>query len=83
MQKLIDIERHELGPRVRLLGVRVHEYQVGFALLGCAPFAHSTLAAAAGALSGAVLVIKDWPDLFPSTRNKASWRLGIHRLPPT
>jgi hypothetical protein len=34
------------------------------------------------ALLGAYLVVKDWPDLFPATRDKASWSWGLHRLPP-
>ena len=33
------------------------------------------------ALGGLWLVVKDWPDLFPATRDTASWRLGVHRLP--
>jgi hypothetical protein len=83
----LAIERHRLGPRVFVLGRRVHEYQVGLAALaacplvsvaGWAPFLPWT---ALGALAGLWLVVKDWPDLFPSTRDRASWRLGLHRLP--
>jgi hypothetical protein len=87
MAYLLSIERHRLGPRVYVLGRRVHEYQVGLAsLAGCplvsvagwAPFLPWT---ALGALAGLWLVVKDWPDLFPATRDRASWRVGIHRLP--
>jgi hypothetical protein len=62
---MVRIERHELGPRVHVLGRRVHEYQAGLAAV----------------LLGGWLIVKDWPDLFPGTRDKASWRLGIHQLP--
>jgi hypothetical protein len=72
---VIRIERHRLGPRVHLFGRRVHEYEVGLALIVASP--RRGLAA----LAGLWLVIKDWPDLFPATRDKASWRFGIHRLP--
>jgi hypothetical protein len=84
---LVRIERHANGPRVYVLGGRVHEFELGFALL-----LGAIVAAAMGAeplwlsggcqgASGAWLVIKDWPDLFPSTRDTACWRFGIHRPP--
>ena len=87
LNTVIRIERHELGPRVHVIGRRVHEYQVGLALLAASPVgtvdtsAHGLVPAAVAALSGLWLVVKDWPDLFPATRDKASWRLGVHRLP--
>ena len=43
--------------------------------LGTDPAALALLAA------GAWLVVKDWRDLFPGSRDTASWRLGIHRAP--
>jgi hypothetical protein len=81
---IIRIERHELGPRVFVIGRRVHEYQAGFPLLALSPVASlvgSILCSLAVALVGAWLVVKDWPDLFPATRDRASWSLGVHRLP--
>jgi len=30
---VITLERHELGPRVRVLGRRIHEWQLGAAIL--------------------------------------------------
>jgi hypothetical protein len=72
---LLRIERHRLGPRIHVLGRRVHEYEVGLAILALAPRRALT------SLAGLFLVAKDWPDLFPATRDRASWRLGIHRLP--
>lgn len=87
MTFMLRIERHELGPRVYLVGRRVHEYQVGAAILAFCPIATVANAApllpwmAAAALTGLWLVVKDWPDLFPATRDRASWRLGLHRLP--
>ena len=70
-----------------MLGRRAHEYQVGLATVAVslaltAPtLPHPSLGSAAVAVAGLWLVIKDWPDLFPATRDKASWRLGVHRLP--
>jgi hypothetical protein len=86
--RVIRIERHSLGPRLHLLGRRVHEYHVGFAVLAGSPAAaadaspHLSLGKVIVAIVGLWLVVKDWPDLFKATRDKASWRLGLHRLPP-
>jgi len=87
VRNLFFIERHKLGPRVHLFGRRIHEYQAGFAVLGVSVLAsfgspaRLSLWTIVAALAGAWLVVKDWPDLFPATRDTASWRLGIHRLP--
>ena len=81
---MVRLERHPSGPRVYVLGRRIHDFHLGFALAG--------VAATIGALGkdraalvllavGAWLVIKDWRDLFPGLRDTASWRLGIHRIP--
>jgi hypothetical protein len=84
---IVRIERHALGPRVHVFGRRIHEYECGTAVLAGAPFgplAGSELVSLwtiAPLLVGLWLVVKDWPDLFPATRDKASWRLGVHRLP--
>ena len=77
---VIRIERHEQGPRVHLLGRRVHEYEVGIVMLGVSLFKRPGWVTLTG-LTGAWLVVKDWPDLFEETRDKACWRLGVHRLP--
>jgi lysyl-tRNA synthetase, class II len=81
---VLRIDRHRLGPRVYVLGARVHEWHLGAGLL---------LAVAVGALLGRVgddaptalalalglwLVAKDWRDLLPASRDTAAWRLGIH-----
>lgn len=83
LRAIVELERHRLGPRIHVFGRRIHEYQCGFAVLAFAPLAwfqgRPGLALASGA--GLWLVVKDWPDLFPATRDKASWRLGVHRLP--
>jgi lysyl-tRNA synthetase class 2 len=79
------MELHELGPRVYFLGHRIHEYQVGAAvalaalvtlltrLIPLEPWSLGLVAA------GAWLFVKDWRDLFASTRDTACWRLGVHR----
>jgi lysyl-tRNA synthetase class 2 len=82
----LRVERHPLGPRCHVAGVRVHEWHAGLALVA---------AGVAGALSGAVggwllatvlaigtwLFAKDWHDLVPSMRDSAAWSPGIHRPP--
>jgi hypothetical protein len=78
MRRPLLVERHAQGPRVHVLGCQVHEYQLGLVMLAVAP---PSRRGALAAVAGLWLVVKDWPDLFPATRDKASWRLGIHRLP--
>ncbi len=82
---MIRLERHAQGPRVFVLGLRVHEWHLGLAALLVA------LAGAAAGLwpdapgfwvavgAGGALVVKDWRDLVPSLRDTGSWRLGPHR----
>ena len=87
MKCILWIERHELGPRLHLFGRRIHEFQAGFTILAVYPVGCIACSAyfspwtAVTALVGLWLVAKDWPDLFPGTRDTASWRFGIHRLP--
>jgi lysyl-tRNA synthetase class 2 len=81
---VIRLERHQLGPRVRVLGRRVHEWQLGVAVAGLAGALRLTnVVDTPGALlltiAACWLVIKDWHDLFPSRRDTASWRPLLHR----
>jgi lysyl-tRNA synthetase class 2 len=82
---MLRIERHSLGPRVYVLGARVHEWQLGAALLVAfvgATLAHRVdrdgLAAAILLPAGLWLVAKDWRDLLPSQRDTAAWCVGLH-----
>jgi hypothetical protein len=84
---VLRLERHRLGPRVFVFGLRIHEFALGFAVLGALlvgglteawEISRATVAATA---AGSWLVIKDWRDLFPSTRNTAAWGLLPHRVP--
>jgi hypothetical protein len=82
---LIALERHPLGPRLHVAGRRVHECYVGLALGNAAALcalgsASAPLAEGLG-LVGAWLVVKDWRDLHPATRDTAAWSLGLHRRP--
>jgi hypothetical protein len=81
----LSIIRHPLGPRVYVVGVRVHECFAGIgiaaavlaiALLDRDAHPHLLLAAGVGSLW---LMAKDWPDFFPSRRDTYSWRAGLHR----
>ena len=85
---MLRIERHRLGPRVYVLGARIHEWHLGSALLLgliAAALAHRVdrdgHVAAAAMLGGAWLVAKDWRDLLPSQRDTAAWSLGLHARP--
>jgi hypothetical protein len=83
---VVKVERHELGPRVYVLGRRIHEVAVGLGLLalllafGGTDHWELTKRFDAAAAFAAWLVIKDWRDLFPSKRNTASWSLLPHRV---
>jgi len=84
---VLRLERHRLGPRVYLFGLRIHEFALGFAVLGALliggvadswDLSRGTFAATA---AGSWLVIKDWRDLFPGMRNTAAWSFLPHRVP--
>ena len=81
---MITLERHQLGPRVRVLGHRIPEWQLGLAVAGLASALRLTnvvddAGAAVLGLAGCWLVAKDWHDLFPSRRDTASWRPLLHQ----
>ncbi len=83
---LIRVERHEYGPRVYILGQRIHELAVGLAVLAAIAVAvvfdiiQLTDGFIAAGLLGAWLVIKDWRDLFPRLRNTSiHTRFAVHR----
>ena len=82
---MFRIERHRLGPRVYVLGARIHEWHLGTALLLAliaAALTHRVDGdghiAAAALFGGAWLVAKDWRDLLPSQRDTAAWSIGLH-----
>jgi lysyl-tRNA synthetase class 2 len=85
--RLLVVERHPLGARLHVLGVRVHEWHLGAAVLaGLTAGAvldrvEMTFAAVLAAVAGAWLVAKDWHDLVPSRRDTAAWTFGLHRRP--
>ena len=83
---MLRLERHCLGPRVCVCGLRIHEFALGFGVLavlvvgGFAQLWDLTRRTEVAAVFGAWLVGKDWRDLFPSKRNTASWSLLPHRV---
>jgi hypothetical protein len=83
---VLKLERHELGPRVYVLGQRIHECGLGLVLLavllafGLTDHWELTKRFDSAVGFGSWLVIKDWRDLFPSKRNTASWSLLPHRV---
>jgi lysyl-tRNA synthetase class 2 len=82
---LVAVERHALGPRLRILGRRVHECHLGLVLAGiallCLAVGGAELLALTPGLVSAWLLAKDWRDLHPATRDTAAWSLGLHRRP--
>ena len=85
---MVKVERHSLGPRWYVLGQRIHEYQLGVAILAAnglllvSELVGVSRLTEVPALLGGWLVLKDWQDLFPGKRDKAAHRrFGIHRSP--
>jgi lysyl-tRNA synthetase class 2 len=84
---MLRLERHSLGPRVFILGRRIHEWHLGLLVIPGA-LAAALLGqvgpgtAFVAAILGAWLVVKDWPDLTGQGRDTAAWRLFVHRRPP-
>jgi hypothetical protein len=84
---VLRLERHRLGPRVYVCGLRIHEFALGFGVLavlllgGLAELWELTHRTEVAALLAAWLIGKDWRDLIPSKRNTASWSLLPHRVP--
>ncbi len=84
---MLRLERHRLGPRVYLLGLRIHEVTLGLGVLalllvgGFTELWELSRGTEAATMLGSWLVVKDWRDLFPSRRNTARWGLLPHRVP--
>src|SRR5689334_3203001 len=82
---VFKVERHRLGPRVFVLGARIHEWHLGVSLLlalSAAMLVHRVdgdgRIGLVAVLAGIWLVAKDWRDLVPSQRDTAAWSLGLH-----
>src|SRR4051795_9336748 len=87
--RMLRLDRHPLGPRVYVLGTRVHEWHLGAAVLLALLVGALTdrlvlsLASGIAAFAGVWLVAKDWRDVTPSQRDTTEWRLGLPgRTPP-
>ena len=84
---MLRLERHRLGPRVYLCGLRIHEFVLGFGVLaallvgGFAELWDLTPRTEVAAVFGTWLIGKDWRDLFPSKRNTSAWGILPHRVP--
>ena len=81
---MLRIDRHRLGPRVYVLGARVHEWHLGAALLpglGVGTLFHHVgdgVGTGVAVAAGIWLVAKDWRDLVPAQRDTAAWSIGLH-----
>jgi lysyl-tRNA synthetase class 2 len=86
--RALRIERHDLGPRIYLLGVRCHEWQLGLLILvalgvgALVGLVHDSFTSLLAAVAGGWLVVKDWRDLTRRHRDTGAWRIGLHRPPP-
>ena len=85
--RMFRLVRHPLGPRVLILGRRIHEWHFGLALLVTA-LAASVLEFTfpwhirAGTIAiGSWLVAKDWRDMTPGGRDTAAWSMWLHPRP--
>ena len=81
------LERHPLGPRIHVGGVRWHEWHLGLAILAALAVGlalgvvHDALPTLLALAAGVWLIAKDWRDIFRRHRDTAAWRLGLHRPP--
>jgi lysyl-tRNA synthetase, class II len=83
---VVRFERHPLGPRVFVLGRRVHEYELGVIFLaGATGLGLGDLLHGVGlyalSFAGLWMVVKDWRDMTPKRRDTGAWRVGLHRAP--
>ena len=83
---MLRFERHELGPRVYVFGLRIHEWHLGAAVVAVAVATGMTrwvgiVGTIVLGLVGVWLILKDWPDLTRSRRDTTGWRLWLHRRP--
>jgi lysyl-tRNA synthetase, class II len=82
---VIRLHRHRHGPRVYVLGRRIHEWHLGLGLVALVLVGHAADAWELSVLpliavaAGGYLVLKDWRDIVPSKRDTSAWRLGLHR----
>lgn len=85
LARILRIERHEKGPRVFVLGRRVHEVELGFWILGLLAIGalthrvHGDMATWIALFAALFFIAKDFRDLIPSQRDTGSWSLGFHR----
>src|SRR6266511_5047893 len=78
--RIVRIERHELGPRIYLAGLRLHEWHLGLAILlglaigAAAGLVRDALPAVLAVAAATWLIAKDWRDILPRHRDTRAWR---------
>jgi len=82
---VIRVERHRQGPRLYIVGLRIHEVHLGLAIVAvtvlgaAARLWHYSFWTGAVVALGTYMAVKDARDLLPHTRDTGAWRLGLHR----
>lgn len=81
------VERHPLGPRIYLFGVRCHEWHMGVLILvalgigALVGLVHDGFTSLLAVVAAVWLITKDWRDLTRRRRDTGAWRVGFHRPP--
>jgi lysyl-tRNA synthetase class 2 len=82
---IVQLERNPRGPRLYVLGRRIHECHLGIAVLAVDSMGWAARLWPLSAWSGGVMAVacwmiaKDWRDIVPSRlRDTGTWHLGVH-----
>jgi lysyl-tRNA synthetase, class II len=84
MKWLVRVESHRYGPRLFVLGRRLHEWHLGSLLLLVVGLSVASEALSLSWWTGGLFAVgvwmlaKDARDILPHTRDTGTWRVGIH-----
>ena len=87
VSRFVRVERHPLGPRIYLFGVRFHEWHLGVLILislvvgALIGVVHDGFTSVLAVVASVWLIAKDWRDLTRRHRDTGAWRVGLHRPP--
>lgn len=87
VSRFVWVQRHPLGPRIYLFGVRFHEWHLGVLILvalvvgALVGVVHDGFTSLLAVVASVWLIAKDWRDLTRRHRDTGAWRVGLHRPP--